>query len=184
VTISVGADMKGSMLGLVAGVIVAVVAVVFIYNSMQTPDPVPLQTTSAPPQAAEQVTPPAPETVVPLREPAAVEPGADWRASPPAGARVRVSNGTGRPLMGSRFAKYFTAHGLTVHLIRNANSYEYRRTVIFYNPDQRDNAHALAAIVPFPVGLAEASVGRGEIEFVLGFDLITLDEALKTAPPA
>jgi hypothetical protein len=139
------------------------------------PAPAPAQNTQ--PQLASV----APAPIVPLREPATVDPGAEWRGSVPAGTRVRVSNGTGRPLMAGRFAKYFTAHGLSVQLIRNANTFDYPRTVIFYNPDQRDNAFALAAVLPFPVRMAEASVGRGEIEFVLGDDLIAIDETLRSA---
>ena len=176
--------MNRSLLGIGAGVIVTAVATFLIYDFTQTSEPLPPQAAAPAPAVETEVASAEPAPLVPLREAAAVEPSADWRGAVPAGARVRVSNGTGRPLMGSRFARYFTAHGLPVNMIRNANSYEYPRTVIFYNPDQRDNAFALAATLPFPVRMAEAKVGRGEIEFVLGFDLVTLDEALKTAPPA
>jgi hypothetical protein len=176
--------MKRSVVGVVAGVIFAAVAIFLIYEFMPTNEPVPPQAAKPAPAQETQVASTEPAPLVPLREPTAVEPSAGWRGTVPAGVRVRVSNGTGRPLMGSRFANYFRAHGLPVNMIRNANSYEYPRTLIFYNPDQRDNAIALAATLPFPVRMAEAKVGRGEIEFVLGFDLVTLDEALKTAPPA
>ena len=177
--------MGRSVFGIVAGVIFVAVALFLVYDFTQPDEPVRPQAATEPaPPLQPQVASPAPEPLVPLREPAAVEPGAGWRGSVPTGTRVRVSNGTGRPLMGTRFAKYFEAHGLPVQLIRNANSYDYRRTVIFYNPDQRDNAFGLAATLPFPVRMAEAKVGRGEIEFVLGFDLVTLDDALKDAPPA
>jgi hypothetical protein len=94
---------------------------------------------------------------------------------------IRVSNGTGRRLMAGRFAAYFRDHGLAVRRIANANSFDYRRTVIFYNPDQRTNAEALAAVLPFSVRLVEAKQGRGQIELVLGFDLLTIDDALRSA---
>jgi hypothetical protein len=163
-------------------VIVAGVAVALGYSFMQTPEPLPAQASPAPAQNVQpQLASVAPAPVVPLREPVTVEPAAEWRGSVPEGTRVRVSNGTGRSLMAGRFAKYFAAHGLSVQLIRNANSFDYPRTIIFYNPDQRDNAFALAGILPFPVRLAEASVGRGEIEFVLGDDLIGIDETLRSA---
>ena len=83
--------------------------------------------------------------------------------------------------MASRFARYFGEHGLFVRRIANANSFDYRRTVIFYNPDQRAHAEALAAVLPFPVRLAEAKQGRGEIELVLGFDLLGIDDTLRSA---
>ena len=123
----------------------------------------------------------APSRVDPPRsaEPAGLK--SDWRASVPASTDVRVSNGTGRRLMAGRFATYFRDHGLAVRKIANANSFDYHRTVIFYNPDQRYNAEALAAVLPFPVRLAEAKRGRGQIELVLGFDLLGIDDALRSA---
>ena len=112
-------------------------------------------------------------------EPAGLK--SEWRAAVPASTDIRVSNGTGRRLMAGRFASYFRDHGLFVRKIANANSFDYRRTVIFYNPDQRANAEALAAVLPFPVRLAEAKEGRGQIELVLGFDLLIIDDALRSA---
>jgi hypothetical protein len=99
----------------------------------------------------------------------------------PSSTFVRVSNGTGRRLMASRFARYFGEHGLSVRKVANANSFNYRRTVIFYNPDQRAHAEALAAVLPFPVRLAEAKQGRGQIELVLGFDFLAIDDTLRSA---
>jgi hypothetical protein len=106
---------------------------------------------------------------------------ADWRAAVPSSTQVRVSNGTGRRLMATRFARYFGEHGLSVRRITNANSFNYRHTVIFYNPDQRAQAEALAAVLPFPVRLAEAKQSRGQIELILGFDLLGLDDSLRSA---
>ena len=83
--------------------------------------------------------------------------------------------------MASRFARYFGEHGLSVRKIANANSFDYRHTTIFYNPDQRDYAHGLASLLPFPVRLIEAKQGRGQVEVTLGFDLIGLDDTLRPA---
>jgi hypothetical protein len=112
-------------------------------------------------------------------EPAGIN--ADWRAAVPASTDIRVSNGTGRRSMAGRFANYVRRHGLHVNKVANANSFDYSRTVIFYNPDQRAHAEALAAVLPFPVRLAEAKQGRGQIELVLGFDLVSIDDALRSA---
>ena len=65
--------------------------------------------------------------------------------------------------------------------IANANTFDYRRTLIFYNPDQRAHAEALAATLPFAVRLVEAKQGRGQIELVLGFDLLGIDDSLRSA---
>jgi hypothetical protein len=112
-------------------------------------------------------------------EPAGLK--SEWRAALPASTEVRVSNGTGRGQMAGRFAGYFRGHGVFVRKIANANSFDYRRTVLFYNPDQRAAAEALAAALPFPVRLAEAKQGRGQIELVLGFDLLSVDDELRSA---
>jgi len=125
----------------------------------------------------------APPAVVTPRAAAPVAPGmkADWKAHVPAGTLVRVSNGTGRRLMASRFARYFGEHGLSVRKIANANSFDYKRTTIFYNPEQRDYAYALADLLPFPVRLVEAKQGRGQVELILGSDLLGFDDTLRSA---
>jgi hypothetical protein len=150
------------------------------------------------PEPPKPAAPPAP-TVPAARSPApsvasqasshadasrSIEPASltsEWRASVPASTDVRISNGTGRGLMASRFAGYFRGHGVIVSKVANANSFDYRRTVLFYNPDQRAQAEALAAALPFPVRLAEAKQGHGQIELVLGFDLVSVDDALRSA---
>jgi hypothetical protein len=138
----------------------------------------PLVAPVSPPPQPEPLPPPAaPRIVAALRPP---QLSAPWRASVPISTDIRVSNGTGRRLMASRFARYFGEHGLGARKIANANSFDYRRTVIFYNPDQRSHAEALAAVLPFPVRLAEAKRGRGQIELILGFDLIGLDDSLRS----
>jgi len=105
--------------------------------------------------------------------------GAAWNAPVPAAIMVRVSNGTGRHLMATRFGSYFSAHGLRVNQIANAASYNYTQTVIFYNPDQYDFALDLTRVLPFPIKLAKATRGSGQIEIILGSDLLTFDEDLR-----
>jgi hypothetical protein len=141
------------------------------------PLPVAPLATLVPPQPAPLPPPAAPRIAATLRPPQLAAP---WRASVPISTDIRVSNGTGRRLMARRFAHYFGEHGLAAHKIANANSFDYRRTVIFYNPDQRSQAEALAAVLPFPVRLSEARQGRGQIELILGFDLIGLDDSLRS----
>ena len=136
--------------------------------------------------AAAPITAPMIASLAPARSgtPRAIQPvspKSDWRASVPLSTVVRVSNGTGRALMARRFARYLGEHGLNVRRVANANSFDYRRTVIFYNPDQRAQAEALAAVLPFPVRLAEAKQSRGQVELILGFDLLGLDDSLRSA---
>jgi len=125
----------------------------------------------------------APAPVIASQTPPAKSLASDltWKAYVPAGTLVRVSNGTGRGRMASRFASYFGEHGMSVRRIANAKSFNYRRTTIFYNPDQREVAYGLAEALPFDVRLVEVSKGRGEVEIILGFDLLGLDNTLRKA---
>lgn len=105
----------------------------------------------------------------------------DWTAQLSHGARVRISNGTGRRLMAARFAGYLSGHGLKVRQLVNAPRFDYRQSAIYYNPDQREFALSLARLLPFQIRLAEAAKGFGEIEIILGSDLLTFDDGLHRA---
>jgi Tfp pilus assembly protein PilF len=102
----------------------------------------------------------------------------NWSAYVPAGTRVRVSNGTGAFLMAKRFARYFDQHGLSVSHVADANTFDFRRTTIFYNPEQRDYAIKLASMLPFSCSLIEAKQGRGQVELILGSDLLSVYDVL------
>lgn len=102
----------------------------------------------------------------------------NWTARLPPAANVRISNGTGRHLMANRFAGYLSSHGLAVHQITNAAAFDYRESAIFYNPDEQEYALSLAGLLPFAIKLIEARKGSGQIEFVLGNDLLDFDEGL------
>src|SRR5260221_5046042 len=103
----------------------------------------------------------------------------DWWAQLPAGSSIRVSNGAGRNLMAARFAYYLSDHGLSVARIANAPSFKYRQTIIFYNPDQKEFAHKLGSYFPFPVKYGEAPKGHGQVEVILGSDVLDFDAGLK-----
>jgi Tfp pilus assembly protein PilF len=105
----------------------------------------------------------------------------DWTSQLPGGAKVRISNGTGRHLMATRFAGYLSHHGLTVHRITNAGSFDHRESAIFYNPDERGYAFGIANLLPFPIKLIEAKKGSGQIEFILGTDLLAFDDGFAPA---
>jgi LytR cell envelope-related transcriptional attenuator/Tetratricopeptide repeat len=104
---------------------------------------------------------------------------AEWRGEVPEGTILRVSNGTGRRLMATRFAAYLGTHGLTVSRVENANSYTYNETTIFYNPDQEEFATKLAEVLPFPTKMAEAIHNTKHVEIILAADLLNFDDTLK-----
>jgi len=110
-----------------------------------------------------------------------VSKNADWIAQLPLGVRVRISNGTGRNLMAARFAGYLSSHGLKGNQLANAPSFDYRQSAIYYNPDQRDFALSLSRLLPFSIRLMEANKGSGQVEIVLGSDLLTFDDELRAA---
>ena len=95
-------------------------------------------------------------------------------------AVLRVTNGTGRNLMATRFAGYLSTRGLKVQRLANAASFNYKESAIYYNPDQRDFALALSRLLPFSIKLAEAAKGSGQIEIVLGSDLLRFDDDLRS----
>ena len=97
----------------------------------------------------------------------------------PSATLVRISNGTGRNLMARRFSGFLAKYGVTAPSLANASNFNYRRSYIFYNPDQRKIAEDLANIMPVPVTLIEAKKGVGQIEIVLGSDLIAFDDRLR-----
>src|SRR5262249_16334032 len=116
---------------------------------------------------------------VPQLTPVSINKPAEWKAALPQGGKVRVTNGTGRNLMAARFAGYLGQHGLSVRQLTNAQSFNYKQSVIYYNPDQREFAEKLAQQLPFGIRLAEAKNGVGQIEIILGFDLLQFDTALR-----
>jgi hypothetical protein len=50
---------------------------------------------------------------------------------------------------------------------------------MYYNPDQREFALALSHSLPFPIKLAEAKKGLGEVQIILGSDLLGFDDNLR-----
>jgi tetratricopeptide (TPR) repeat protein len=103
---------------------------------------------------------------------------ADWLAQLSHDSRIRVSNGTGRNLMAARFAGYLSGHGLKVRQLANAPRFDYRQSVLYYNPDQHDFAVSLSRLLPFPIRLTEATKGNGGVEIVFGSDLLGFDDGL------
>src|SRR5258706_3179807 len=129
----------------------------------------------APAKSAEFAQAPAPNSNVPVSK------NADWIAQLPLSVRVRISNGTGRNLMAARFAGYLSNHGLKAQQLANAPSFDHKQSSIYYNPDQRDFALSLSRLLPFSIRLTEANKGSGQVEIVLGSDLLTFDDDLRPA---
>jgi Tfp pilus assembly protein PilF len=103
----------------------------------------------------------------------------DWAALVPSTTFLRISNGTGRPLMAKRFADYLSQHGLSVRGLANAPTYSYAQSAIYYNPDQREAAEKLAKSLPLSLRLIEAKRSLGRIEIILGSDLLAFDDSLR-----
>ena len=82
--------------------------------------------------------------------------------------------------MAARFAYYLSDHGLSVARVANASSFKYRQTIIFYNPDQKEFAYKLGGYFPFPVKYGLASKGHGQVEVILGSDILDFDDGLKS----
>src|SRR5262249_28293414 len=107
-----------------------------IIGSIAPQAPAPEVASLAPPAPVSTPLPSAPQFAV--QPPRATDTEKhEWWAQLPAGSSIRISNGAGRNRMAARFAYYLGDHGLSVARIANAPSFQYRQTIIFYNPDQK-----------------------------------------------
>jgi tetratricopeptide (TPR) repeat protein len=120
----------------------------------------------------------------PARSSALPAPSTARQGGIPASTKLWVSNGTGRGRMAARFAGYLSENGVGVGRLRNAQNFDYRKSTIFYNADQRKAAEELARMLPVAPRLTEAKAGRGVIEIVLGADLLKFDNELRAAKRA
>ena len=116
---------------------------------------------------------------VPQLTPVSINKPAEWTAELPRGSKIRVTNVTGRNLMAARFAGYLGEHGLNVRQLANGQTFSYKQSVIYYNPDQKEFAEKLAQLLPFGIRLAEAKNGMGQVEIILGSDLLPFDTELQ-----
>jgi len=83
--------------------------------------------------------------------------------------------------MAKRFAGYLLDHGVLVGPIVNAQSYNYKRSVVFYSPDKKEAAASLVQNLPFSMRMVETKSGAGHVEIILGSDLLPFDDSLQPA---
>jgi hypothetical protein len=92
--------------------------------------------------------------------------------------KLRISNGSDRDDLARSFAGYISERGFAPDFIANARSSDYKISYVFYNPGLLSAAEEIAEMIPVPVKLIEASRGFGNVEVVLGSDLIDFDVQL------
>lgn len=92
--------------------------------------------------------------------------------------RLRITNASGRSSMAHHFKRYFTAQGVPVGSLTNAQKYGRDHSTIFYRSDLKDEADALAKKLPVTVNLFPMEKAPGKIELMMGTDLDAFDAKL------
>ena len=167
--------------------------------ALTSPAPVPAAAAKTPTALAEAVdntpmeapavapakTPVAPAAKVANAKPVSSSRTADveTRDVPPVQAgnmpvRLRITNASGRNSMAHHFKRYFTAKGVPVGSLTNAQKYGRDHSTIFYRSDLKDKADALAKKLPVAVNLFPMDKAPGKIELMMGTDLDAFDVRL------
>src|SRR5690606_17332439 len=90
--------------------------------------------------------------------------------------RIEVSNGNGVAGMASRVRRLLQEQDYVVASLTNADSFDYPRSIIYYQPGLRRQAADLAAILPVGnVRLEENARQTTELRLVLGRDFVSYD---------
>lgn len=112
----------------------------------------------------------------PEPEPAPAQRGRERANAAAAGPRLEVSNGNGVAGMASRVGSLLREHDYPVFSLTNAESYDYRRSVIYYRPGLRSEARELASILPVGnIRLEQNSRQGADLRLVIGEDFISYD---------
>lgn len=85
---------------------------------------------------------------------------------------VRVSNGAGISGLAAQTSHYLSQHGVRVGLLTNERNFDYRYSVIFYNPGLQPYAAKMSEMLPMHPRLVAASKGSGQVELILGADAV------------
>jgi len=94
-------------------------------------------------------------------------------------ATLEVSNGAGVRGMAARMRGYLKTAELPVKHLTNARHFRFQETVIFYAPNHRGEAEALAKHLPFDVKFEENSGLRTDLRLRLGGNAQQFDTQLE-----
>lgn len=96
-----------------------------------------------------------------------------------ASATLEVSNGAGVRGMAARMRGYLKTAEMPVKHLTNARHFRFQETVIFYAPDHRGEAEALAKHLPFDVKFEENKGLRTDLRLRLGGNAQQFDTQLE-----
>jgi Tfp pilus assembly protein PilF len=94
------------------------------------------------------------------------------------GARLEISNGTGRRGMAARMRNHLTRSGAPADRLTNADHFAYTASAIFYRPGFEDSAAALGRPLPVQVDLIRDDGQSSDVRLRLGSDLLDFDRQL------
>lgn len=95
-----------------------------------------------------------------------------------ASATIEVSNGAGVRGMASRMRGYLKTTEMKVKRLTNARHFGFMETTLFYAPNHREDAEALAKTLPFKVKFEESTRLRTDLRLRLGGDAQEFDTQL------
>ncbi|HLO78315.1 MAG TPA: tetratricopeptide repeat protein [Magnetospirillum sp.] len=90
--------------------------------------------------------------------------------------KFQVLNGVGRRGMAARMRAVLASHGMGRGAIGDASRFGAARTVLTYHPDRREEAQAVARLLPASVQLQAGPTQQHDMVLLLGRDLIPFDQ--------
>lgn len=131
----------------------------------------PVETAALAPVAPATPLPALPDTPV-LRLPQGAQQAvAPAQREPHLSAKLMIVNGSGRSQMAHHLQQYLATHGIAAQRLVNARRFDRKLSVVFYHPDSRETAVAVAGAIPVRVMLVELKSPARSVEFVAGSDL-------------
>jgi hypothetical protein len=91
------------------------------------------------------------------------------------GARLEISNGTGRRGMAARMRNHLAQSGVSAARLTNAEHFAHTASAIFYRSGFEDRAAAFGRPLPVRVDLIQDDGQRSDVRLRLGADLLDFD---------
>lgn len=91
---------------------------------------------------------------------------------------AEISNGVGRNGLAARLRDFFATKHFDFQRVTNDESFDHADSMIFYQPEHRDDAMRLAALLARPIRIQAMSSLKSSIKLRIGRDLLYLDDRL------
>jgi tetratricopeptide (TPR) repeat protein len=94
---------------------------------------------------------------------------------------IEVSNGNGSNGMARLLSDILAKHGQTIKRVTNASTYDYEKTVIYYQPGKLDEALQIASELPVEARLKKADIKHRNVKMriIMGRDFLNYKAAME-----